>query len=150
MPLEYCEYGGELKKCREWLKDNLPDVYEEIQALEGIEKLDTSEDTKSRQKRGGKALKKSKKKEASQVIKISQAQRNKKKFVTIVSGLGSYGIDLKKASKTFAQRFSCGSSVTGEDEVVVQGEVADDMIEYIQQVWPEIGEDSIEMIRGKK
>lgn len=119
-------------------------------ALEGIEKLDTSEDTKSRQKRGGKALKKSKKKEASQVIKISQAQRNKKKFVTIVSGLGSYGIDLKKASKTFAQRFSCGSSVTGEDEVVVQGEVADDMIEYIQQVWPEIGEDSIEMIRGKK
>ena len=31
MPLEYCEYGGELKKCREWLKDNLPDVYEEMQ-----------------------------------------------------------------------------------------------------------------------
>ena len=25
------------------------------------------------------------------MIKISQAQRNKKKFVTIVSGLGSYG-----------------------------------------------------------
>ena len=30
MPLEYCEYGGELKKCREWLQTNLPEVYEEL------------------------------------------------------------------------------------------------------------------------
>ena len=31
MPLEYCEYGGEFKKCREWLKESLPDLFEEIQ-----------------------------------------------------------------------------------------------------------------------
>ena len=30
MPLEYCEYGGELKKCREWLQTNLPEIYEEL------------------------------------------------------------------------------------------------------------------------
>ena len=48
-------------------------------------------------------------------------------------------IDLKKASKQFAQRFSCGASVTGEDEIVVQGEVAADMFDFIQQTWPEVG-----------
>lgn len=45
-------------------------------------------------------------------------------------------IDLKKASKTFAQHFSCGSAVTGEDEIVIQGDVYDDIVEYIQEKWP--------------
>ena len=48
------------------------------------------------------------------------------------------GVDLKKASKAFSQKFSCGSSVTGEDEVVVQGEVGDELVDYIQQLWPEV------------
>ena len=48
-------------------------------------------------------------------------------------------IDLKKASKTFAQHFSCGSSVTGDDEVVVQGDVTDDIFDLIQKHWPEVG-----------
>ena len=48
------------------------------------------------------------------------------------------GVDLKKASKAFSQKFSCGSSVTGEDEVVVQGEVGDELVDYIQQFWPEV------------
>ena len=47
-------------------------------------------------------------------------------------------IDLKKASKSFAQHFSCGSSVTGEDEIVIQGDVTDDIIDYIQEKWPEV------------
>lgn len=38
----------------------------------------------------------------------------------------------------FAQQFSCGSSVTGEDEVVVQGDVADSVIEFIKSQWPEV------------
>jgi translation initiation factor 1 (eIF-1/SUI1) len=33
------------------------------------------------------------------------------------------GIDLKVAAKFFGQRFACGSSVTGEDEIVIQGDV---------------------------
>ena len=48
-------------------------------------------------------------------------------------------IDLKKASKVFAQHFSCGSSVTGDDEVVVQGDVTDDIFDLIQKHWPEVG-----------
>lgn len=48
------------------------------------------------------------------------------------------GIDLKKASKAFAQRFSCGSSVTGDDEIVIQGDVSGDVIDFIQNKWSEV------------
>lgn len=40
-------------------------------------------------------------------------------------------IDLKKAAKLFANRFATGSSVSknnqGEDEIVIQGDVADEV-----------------------
>ena len=55
-----------------------------------------------------------------------------------IYALVSVEIDLKKASKIFAQHFSCGSSVTGEDEVVVQGDVTDDIFDLIQKHWPEV------------
>ena len=48
------------------------------------------------------------------------------------------GIDLKKASKIFAQHFSCGSSVTGDDEIVIQGDICYDTVDFIQQKWPEV------------
>lgn len=45
-------------------------------------------------------------------------------------------MDLKKASKQFATRFACGSSVTknlqGLDEIVVQGDVSGDIVEMIE------------------
>ena len=47
-------------------------------------------------------------------------------------------IDLKKASKTFAQHFSCGSAVTGDDEIVIQGDVGYDVIDFIQEKWPDV------------
>lgn len=48
------------------------------------------------------------------------------------------GIDLKKAAKLFANKFSCGSSVTGDDEIVIQGDFSYDVIELIQSHWPEV------------
>ena len=48
------------------------------------------------------------------------------------------GIDLKKAAKLFANKFSCGSSVTGDDEIVIQGDFSYDVIELIQSNWPEV------------
>ena len=36
LPPEYCEYGSEPDKCKEWLKENIPDLYEElVQQVEG-------------------------------------------------------------------------------------------------------------------
>ena len=59
-------------------------------------------------------------------------------YIYSYSVLSAIEIDLKKASKTFAQHFSCGSSVTGDDEVVVQGDVTDDIFDLIQKHWPEV------------
>lgn len=47
-------------------------------------------------------------------------------------------IDLKEAQRFFAQKFSCGASVTAEDEIIIQGDFTDDIIDVIQEKWPEV------------
>lgn len=47
-------------------------------------------------------------------------------------------IDLKEAQRFFAQKFSCGASVTGKDEIIIQGDFTDDIIDVIQEKWPEV------------
>ena len=50
---------------------------------------------------------------------------------TWTAGADGAGIDLKKAAKFFAQRFATGASVSktpqGDDEIVIQGEVSDEV-----------------------
>ena len=46
-------------------------------------------------------------------------------------------IDLKVASKYFASKFSCGSSVTGDDEIVIQGDVKDELFDMLPEKWPD-------------
>lgn len=45
---------------------------------------------------------------------------------------------MKKASKYFGSRFACGSSVTGDDEIVIQGDVKDDLWDVIPEKWSEV------------
>ena len=47
-------------------------------------------------------------------------------------------VDLKAAAKFFAQKFACGSSVTGDDEVVIQGDVKDDLFDLIPQKFKQV------------
>lgn len=47
-------------------------------------------------------------------------------------------IDLKDAAKFFSHKFSCGSSVTGDDEIVIQGDVKDELFDIITEQWPEV------------
>ena len=47
-------------------------------------------------------------------------------------------IDLKKACKAFANKFSCGASVAGDDEIVIQGDVTYDLLDFIPEKWPEV------------
>lgn len=49
-------------------------------------------------------------------------------------------IDLKEAQRFFAQKFSCGASVTAEDEIIIQGDFTDDIIDVIQEKWPEVSQ----------
>nr|XP_002126234.1 density-regulated protein-like [Ciona intestinalis] len=145
LPLEYCEFMPEavLAKCREWREKNL-DVLEQ----EGVEMssltLDEPSGDKKRQKRGGRGNLKAKQKKEPEVVRIAKIPRGKRKFMTRVQGLATFDVNLKKASKLFAQKFSCGSSVSAADEILIQGDVTDDLIILIVDTWNEIDEDHIE------
>jgi density-regulated protein len=81
-------------------------------------------------------------------------ERNKRKYVTAVSGLEAFGLDLKKVAKDFGKKFATGSSVTklasGGEEIVVQGDVSDEIEEFLMDNYKQIPEDNIELIEDKK
>lgn len=147
MPIEYCEYYPEYEKCKQWLEKNLPTEFEKVKLDDG-----GTDDDKKRQKRGGKGIMKAKKPkdDTPKKICVFRAPRGKKKSVTVVTGLSTYDIDLKVAAKFFGTRFACGSSVTGDDEIVIQGDVKDDLFDVIPEKFPDIDEDSIEDLGDQK
>lgn len=162
MPIEYCEYYPEYEKCKKWLEKNLPNEFAKLDVKDKSSNVQNEsgggaaieEEEKKRQKRGGKGMvKANKKKEGSDKekrITVSRAPRGKKKSVTVVNGLSTFGIDLKAATKFFGTKFACGSSVTGDDEIVIQGDVKDELFDIIPEKWPEIDEDSIEDLGDQK
>ncbi|KAK0174766.1 hypothetical protein PV327_010497 [Microctonus hyperodae] len=152
LPIEYCEYYPEYEKCKQWLERNLPTEFEKMKLVEdGVSDLGTGDDEKKRQKRGGKGMLKTKKKEdVPKLVTVSRAPRGKKKSVTVVTGLSTFDIDLKVAAKFFGSKFACGSSVTGDDEIVIQGDVKDDLFDVIPDKWPQIDEDSIDDLGDQK
>lgn len=154
MPIEYCEYYPNYDRCKKWLECNLPEEFEKLATLkEGGEEEGgegDGEEKKKRQTRGGKGTIKAKKKAEPEGIKLATGKRGKKKTVTIVIGLASYDIDLKEASKFFSNKFSCGSSIQGEDEIVIQGDVKDDLFDILPEKWKSINEDDIDDIGEMK
>uniref|UniRef100_A0A3B4AVN8 Density-regulated protein n=1 Tax=Periophthalmus magnuspinnatus TaxID=409849 RepID=A0A3B4AVN8_9GOBI len=139
-PLKYCEYMPEPAKCRQWLEKNFPDVFARMTQEPGTGDSPpvAEEEEKKKQKRGGRGQIKQKKKTVPQKVTIARIPRAKKKYVTRVCGLGTFDIDLKEAQRFFAQKFSCGASVTAEDEIIIQGDFTDDIIDVIQEKWPEV------------
>jgi len=147
MPFEYCEYWPQAEKCKEWAQKNAPDAMSKLSLADGGgDEAGGDGDDKKRQTRGGKGMMRAKKKKEAgpKKLVITRSQRNKKKYVTIVSGMATFGVDLKVASKKFGAKFACGSSVTGDDEIVIQGDITDDLIGFIADTWPDIDEDLIE------
>lgn len=153
-PPEYCEFGSSLTKCKEWLHERYPDLYEKYYSEEALSaKVGTlsleaqaklEKDTvKKELKAEAKADAALKKKLASHVI-IQRIERNKRKHVTSVMGLEAFGIDLKKAAKQFSSKFATGASVTknpqGQEEIVVQGDVSGEIVDMI--------EDEVGLLKG--
>ncbi|KAK0353922.1 Translation machinery-associated protein 22 [Friedmanniomyces endolithicus] len=165
LPPEYCEYGGTTKKCSDWLLANHPDLhshlYSEDAATKGMSNLSLDA-----QKRADKdAQKKAAKAEAAEArektaraaskVYIKRVERNKRKYVTEVSGLEAFGLDLKKIAKEFGKKFATGSSVTKNaggtgDEITVQGDMSEDIFDWLQEHHGEIPEDNIKLIEDKK
>ncbi|XP_045411237.1 density-regulated protein-like [Lemur catta] len=153
LPTEYCEYMPDVAKCKQWLEKNFPKEFAKL-TVENSPKQETrigegqgtaeEEEEKKKQKRGGRGQIKQKKKTVPQKVTIAKIPRAKKKYMMRVCGLATFEIDLKEAQRFFAQKFSCGASVTGEDEIIIQGDFTDDIIDAIQEKWPEIDDDSIE------
>ena len=83
-------------------------------------------------------------------------ERNKRKYVTSISGLEAFGLDLKKVSKDFGKKFATGSSVTktpsGGEEIVVQGDVSDEIFDYLVENYEGNGltDDNVECVEDKK
>ncbi|KAI5479008.1 hypothetical protein MNV49_004412 [Pseudohyphozyma bogoriensis] len=172
-PPEYCEFSSKSSKCKEWLEDAHPDLFKKYYSEDALEdkmsaltveqreQLDKDLAKKER-KEEAKAEKEKAKLAAAKVI-ITRIERNKRKYVTSVKGLELFDIDLKKASKYFATRFAAAASVTktpqGDDEILIQGDVAYDIEEIFED--PEedkkafavfgskIGEDQYETVEQK-
>jgi len=85
---------------------------------------------------------------------IKRVERNKRKHVTEISGLEHFGIDLKKVAKEFGKKFATGSSVTkapgGGEEITVQGDVSDEVAEWLGEAHPEVPEENVQQIEEKK
>jgi len=143
LPLEYCEFMSNVQRCKIWRENNV-----DILESEGLDvsslTLEDSKGDKKRQKRGGRGNVKTKQKKEPEIIKVARVPRGKRKYVTRIQGLATFDVNLKKASKLFAQKFGSGSSVSGEDEIIIQGDVGDDVIDLILETWDQIDEDHVE------
>ncbi|KAF5623393.1 translation machinery-associated 22 [Fusarium sp. NRRL 52700] len=164
LPPEYCEYGGTVKKCQEWLEKNEPELYNKIWSAEALEAATASLSVEAQKRAAKDAQKKTAKAEAAEakhadllaksVVTIKRIERNKKKFVTAVIGLESFDLELKKVAKDLGKKFATGSSVTklpgGGEEIVVQGDVSVELEEFLLEKYKQIPEDHIELVEDKK
>ncbi|KAF2468227.1 density-regulated protein DRP1 [Lindgomyces ingoldianus] len=164
LPPEYCEFGGTVRKCEEWLKQHHPDMHEKLYSQEAIEQnLSTlsleaqKRAEKDSQKKAAKAASAEAKAEelrATSKVLIKRIERNKRKYVTAVQGLEAFGLDIKKVAKDFGKKFATGSSVTkvpgGGEEITVQGDLSDDIYDYVVETYPNIPEDNVDCIEDKK
>ncbi|KAI9018283.1 eukaryotic translation initiation factor 1-like protein [Hyaloraphidium curvatum] len=160
LPPEFCEFDAKtLPRCKAWLKEHHGDVYDVLYAAdaaaeqlsraslaEGEEPSGPAPEQATAEPKKDSGKSKDKKKKTPKVV-IETVSRNKRKHVTIVVGLDAFDIDLKKAAKTFANKFACGSSVTknaeGKDEIVVQGEFAVEIAEMLEDLYSNVPPEAI-------
>jgi len=108
-------------------------------------------------------------------VTLKRVERTKRKHVIVVSGLEAFGLDLKKVARELGKKFACGSSVTkasaggggsaggagggggggggagaAAEEIVVQGDLSDDILEWIVEKYPQVPVDNIEQVEEKK
>ncbi|KAF3386600.1 Translation machinery-associated protein 22 [Penicillium rolfsii] len=165
LPPEYCEFGGTAKKCEEWLKDHHNDLWTRLYADDALN-ANLSTLSVSAQERAAKdAAKKEAKaaqneardaeRKAASKIQIKRVERNKRKHVTVIIGLEIFGLENKKLAKELGKKFATGSSVTrspaGTEEITVQGDVSEDVKEWLLEVYgSKVPESNIELIEDKK
>lgn len=139
LPPEYCEFAGkgnDLEKCKLWVKNTHPELYEQIWApAEGEEEKKEGEPGKGgKKKKGVKFTEATNKK-----IKVVKQSRGGKKMVTSIWGLEEWGVDLTKTAQVMSKRFGTGAAATEIDYrgekgqgILIQGDVTDRFDEFIE------------------
>ncbi|KAK0103220.1 Translation machinery-associated protein 22 [Cadophora gregata] len=164
LPPEYCEFGGTVKKCQEWLQKNNENLYERLWSEDALAAATSSLSVDAQKRAEKDAHKKALKAEAAEAkqaatiksskVIIKRVERNKRKFVTTVTGLEAFSLENKKVAKDLGKKFATGSSVTkvpsGGEEIVVQGDVSEEIEEFLLEKYPVIPEDNIELVEDKK
>ncbi|KAJ5937001.1 Translation machinery-associated protein 22 [Penicillium verhagenii] len=165
LPPEYCSFGGTAKKCEEWLKDEEPELWNQLHSEDALN-ANLSALSVSAQEREAKDAKKKEakaaqneardveRKAASKVI-IKRVERNKRKYVTVISGLEVFGLENKKLAKELGKKFATGSSMTrspaGTEEITVQGDVSEDVEDWLLEVYgSKVPGANIELVEDKK
>lgn len=158
-PPEYCEFGGTFKRCKEWLEKNNIELYNKLYSDDSLANATSSLSLEKQEEIERKVQKQVAREEAkaerelakklSSKVTIKRIERSKRKHVIAIGGLEVFGTDLKKLAKTFASKFATGASVTktpeGKDEITVQGDVGDEVEEYIKSLLAEQGHDQIKV-----
>ncbi|KAL5686340.1 hypothetical protein EMGR_002974 [Emarellia grisea] len=161
----YCEFGGTAKKCEEWLKDNHAELYQRLYSEEALSSNLSELSVSVRERAAKDAAKKEAKAAAAEArdaerkaaakVQIKRVERNKRKHVTVITGLEVHGLENKKVAKELGKKFATGSSVTkspaGVEEITVQGDVSEDVKEWLLELYgKEIPESNIELVEDKK
>ncbi|PTU23744.1 hypothetical protein P175DRAFT_0496884 [Aspergillus ochraceoroseus IBT 24754] len=165
LPPEYCEFGGTAKKCQDWLRDNNQDLYQRLYSDEALStNLSTlsvsvqeraAKDAAKKEAKAARDAERDAERRATSKVIIKRVERNKRKHVSVVTGLEVYGLENKKIAKDLGKKFATGSSVTksaaGIEEITVQGDVCEDIKEWLQEVYgKQIPEANIDIVEDKK
>jgi len=170
LPPEYCEYGPKEKYtngCLPFIEKNFPHLLKAPAAAPAAAASSTIGDGSGKpidaetaalssgvaalsvSAGGDSAPKKAAKKAAepkAPLIMIEVKERGRR-TVTTICGLEAYGIKLKEAASALGKKFGAGASVgksaTGVQEIDVQGDVAFDLPELINKLYPNVSEDCI-------
>lgn len=170
MPFEYCAWSPSVIRCKASLKENnislFAKYYPEEALAEGMEMLEVAEVKDSKVAKEGKEevplkkddIAKRELKEAERLKKarvvIQTIYRSRKKSVTHILGMEDWRLDIKAVCKKFANKFACGcapsKNASGHDEIVIQGDFADELTDLICEFYPQIPRSQIEVQKCKK
>ncbi|VEU20674.1 DEKNAAC101574 [Brettanomyces naardenensis] len=157
LPVEYCEFGKTFKKCKQWLQENNPNEFNklynsEAPVLSSLSKEREAEISESL----AKMQLKEERKEARELRKLQQEKilikripRTKHKNIIAISNLDQFDIDMKKLAKKFASKFATGASVSKnlekKEEIVIQGDVGEEVEVYLTELLKEKGLEGVKL-----
>ncbi|KAG7876631.1 hypothetical protein KL938_004243 [Ogataea parapolymorpha] len=155
-PVEFCEFGKKFKKCKAWLEEDDPELYKRLysesahnSSLSSEKEAKISESLAKMQLKEERKLERELQSLKSSKVLIKRIQRTKHKHVIAIAGLEVFDVDMKKMAKTFASKFATGASVTKnaekKDEVVIQGDVGDEVETYILGLLKEKGLEDVKV-----